>query len=220
MDKSQQKIKVLKNGPYVVTNGIPIMEKIIVNKNGKQELEEGRKLPQSDQYSLCRCGKSKNSPFCDGTHIEVEFDGTETIANTKYTHRAELVEGEGVNLLDDGRCAYGRFCHHEKGTAWELVEKSYDLECKEAAIEATVACPSGRLTAVDKEGNLIENTYEPLIEVIQDPQKGVNAGIYVKGNITIESADNVVYETRNRVALCRCGKSKNKPICDASHIGH
>ena len=30
--------------------------------------------------------------------------------------------------------------------------------------------------------------------------------------------DGKAYEIRNRVTLCRCGKSKNKPFCDASHI--
>ncbi|MEA4816345.1 MAG: CDGSH iron-sulfur domain-containing protein [Lachnospiraceae bacterium] len=27
-----------------------------------------------------------------------------------------------------------------------------------------------------------------------------------------------MYETRNRVVLCRCGKSRNKPFCDAAHV--
>jgi CDGSH-type Zn-finger protein len=39
----------------------------------------------------------------------------------------------------------------------------------------------------------------------------------VRGGITIESADGVPYEVRNRVTLCRCGRSDNKPFCDASH---
>jgi len=31
-------------------------------------------------------------------------------------------------------------------------------------------------------------------------------------------ADGRAYEVRNRVSLCRCGKSKNKPFCDGSHL--
>jgi CDGSH-type Zn-finger protein len=40
----------------------------------------------------------------------------------------------------------------------------------------------------------------------------------VRGGLAIESADGFVYEVRNRVTLCRCGRSKNKPFCDGSHI--
>ncbi|NLX72812.1 MAG: CDGSH iron-sulfur domain-containing protein, partial [Bacteroidales bacterium] len=64
----------------------------------------------------------------------------------------------------------------------------------------------------------IEPEYEPSIDIIQDCQRSVSGGIFVKGGIPIESSDGSAYEVRNRVVLCRCGKSKNKPFCDATHI--
>jgi CDGSH-type Zn-finger protein len=39
----------------------------------------------------------------------------------------------------------------------------------------------------------------------------------VRGEIPIQSADGKIYRIRNRVTLCRCGKSLNKPFCDSSH---
>jgi CDGSH-type Zn-finger protein len=33
----------------------------------------------------------------------------------------------------------------------------------------------------------------------------------------VERADGVPLETRNRVTLCRCGQSANKPLCDGTH---
>ena len=42
--------------------------------------------------------------------------------------------------------------------------------------------------------------------------------MWVKGGLRIESSDGTNYEIRNRVTLCRCGKSKNKPFCDSSHV--
>ena len=45
----------------------------------------------------------------------------------------------------------------------------------------------------------------------------MNGPIWVRGGIPIESADESIYEIRNRVALCRCGKSSNIPFCDGSH---
>jgi CDGSH-type Zn-finger protein len=39
----------------------------------------------------------------------------------------------------------------------------------------------------------------------------------VRGGIPIESANGKTYAVRNRVTLCRCGQSANKPLCDGSH---
>lgn len=216
--KNKQKIVVSKNGPYLVTGNIPLSEKIITPKGKGYELKEGRKLPQSEEYSLCRCGKSKNPPFCDGTHKSINFNGTETATNNKYMERAGLLEGPEIDLLDDGRCAFARFCHQEKGNVWQLTEESDDEESKKEAIQGACDCPTGRLTAVEKSGRMIEPVYKPSIEIVQDPEKKVSAGIFVKGNIPIESSDGETYEIRNRVALCRCGKSRNKPLCDATHV--
>ena len=47
--------------------------------------------------------------------------------------------------------------------------------------------------------------------VVRDASGGVMPGV------TVEAADGFVYETRNRMTLCRCGESANKPFCDGSH---
>lgn len=216
--KGKPQIKVIKGGPYLVTGNVPLFEKIIVSKGKCYEFNAGCELPQSDEYYLCRCGKSKNKPFCDGSHGNIGFVGTETASKEKYLDRAELIEGPGIDLLDDHRCAFGRFCHREEGNVWELVKNSDKQECISEAIIAASECPAGRLTAIDKTGEMIEPFYEPTIEIIQDPEKELSAGIFIKGNIPIESEDGIIYEIRNRAALCRCGKSVNKPFCDAAHM--
>ncbi|MEA4846126.1 MAG: CDGSH iron-sulfur domain-containing protein, partial [Clostridiaceae bacterium] len=215
---TNEKIKILKDGPYVVTGNVPLSEKIIVSKGKVYELEEGRQLPQAEEYALCRCGKSKNSPFCDGSHIKANFDGTEIASRDSYADRSEFIEGPGLDLMDDGRCAYARFCHQKNGSAWELTRESDIPENRAQAIQAASECPAGRLTAVDKSNSLIEPEYEPCIEILQDPEYKVSGPIAVKGGIPIEASDGDVYEVRNRVALCRCGHSKNKPFCDARHV--
>ena len=45
-----------------------------------------------------------------------------------------------------------------------------------------------------------------------------NGPYWVRGGIPIESADGSTYEVRARMALCRCGHSRNKPFCDGSHV--
>ena len=218
-DKKICKIKVTENGPYIVTGNVPLQEKIIVKKGRGYEYEDGRDLPQAEEYHLCRCGKSKNAPFCDGSHVTTHFVGTETASRSSYEDRADLLVGPDIALLDDNRCAFARFCHSDKGNTWSLMENSDKPEYKEKAIKTASDCPTGRLTAIDKRtGIAIEPEYEPSIDIIQDPEEEVSAGIFVKGNIPIEAADGEIYEIRNRVTLCRCGKSYNKPFCDATHI--
>ncbi|TGE34620.1 CDGSH iron-sulfur domain-containing protein [Desulfosporosinus sp. Sb-LF] len=213
-----KKLRILKNGPYIISGDIPLSEKIIVSKGKENEYKDGRELPQAQGYALCRCGKSKNPPFCDGSHEKAGFDGTEDASTAMYSDRAEKIEGPNLDLMDDNRCAFARFCHRKEGNVWELTEGSDNPNYREEAIKAASDCPAGRLVAMDKNGEAIEPEYDPSIEILQDPEKGASGPIFVKGNIPIESSDGSTYEVRNRVTLCRCGESRNKPYCDATHV--
>lgn len=217
MDKAR-KIKVIKDGPYLVTGGIPLKEKIITPHGHGYVWQDGKDLPQADTYTLCRCGKSKNHPFCDNAHTAAGFRGQETVGRQPYEQRAGVLRGPDLDLLDDNRCAFARFCHREQGEVWTLTKNSHNPELKAEAIEAAKDCPTGRLVAREKSGEIHEHPFEPCIEVIQDPQKKCSGGLYVKGYIPIEAADGETYELRNRVTLCRCGYSRSKPFCDAMHI--
>lgn len=208
----------MKNGPLLVTGNIPLSEKIIVPLARGREYRDGRALEQAETYALCRCGKSSNAPFCDGTHQKTKFNGDETASRALYKDRAEFLPGKELDLLDDNRCALAHFCYRETGNAWDLIENADDEALQKEAILAASECPAGRLTAVTKDGILIEPDYEPAIEILQDEKSGVGCGIFVKGKIPIESSDGHIYEVRNRVMLCRCGQSSNKPFCDASHV--
>lgn len=217
-DKNEKIIIIEKNGPYTVKGGIPLSEKVIRSESGVNRFVDGRHYPLQEEYSLCRCGKTKDAPYCDKTHELIDFDGTETASKKNYRDRAAIIEGEGINLMDDGRCAFARFCHRKGGDAWELTEQSGNAEARSEAVQAACDCPAGRLVVVDKNGNVIEPKYEPSIEILQDPEKYCSGGIFVKGGIPIVSADGEKYEIRNRVDLCRCGQSFNKPFCDATHV--
>jgi len=213
------KITITRDGPYLVTGGVPLYEKKITPAGRGYVYEDGRVLPQAQTYALCRCGKTKTPPFCDGMHGKAGFDGTETASRAPFQSRCKRYEGPTLLLLDDERCAFARFCHTERGDAWDLTEKSDNPACRELAVKAAIECPAGRLEVIDKvTGQTIEPQYEPAIEVLQDPDRGVSCGLFVKGGIPIEGADGALYETRNRVVLCRCGYSKIKPFCDSMHI--
>jgi 3-phenylpropionate/trans-cinnamate dioxygenase ferredoxin subunit len=58
------RIKTLKNGPYEVSGGVELLE-----------ADGTPKATNEDPIYLCRCGRSANKPFCDGTHRKVGFEG-------------------------------------------------------------------------------------------------------------------------------------------------
>src|ERR1035437_224262 len=66
---TQPQIEVTKDGPYLVSGGLPLRERWIVTNTEGDSLEyrEGKKFSATPQYALCRCGQSANKPFCDGS---------------------------------------------------------------------------------------------------------------------------------------------------------
>jgi CDGSH-type Zn-finger protein len=215
------KIKVTKDGPYIVPKVIPLKEMIIlVNENGDGiKWKVGKKYPLKKNSALCRCGESKNKPYCDGFHKEMEFNGTETADRRPYLDLAKIYDGPDLKLTDlEEICAAARFCEPQGGT-WELTEHSDDPKARELAITQTGDCPAGRIAVWEVgDGKEIEPELEPSLGLVEDPHENASGPIWVRGRIPIESADGYIYEIRNRVTLCRCGWSSNKPFCDSSHI--
>jgi CDGSH-type Zn-finger protein len=219
--KTNQKVTVTKNGPYLVSGNIPLSKTIsIVGSQGEpEEWQQGKQYPKQEKYTLCRCGKSQNKPYCDGTHIKIGFNGTEKASKKQYKDQAEIIYGPQLDLSDAKKlCSDARFCQLS-GDTWHNVERSDDLNARKIAIRTACNCPSGRLIAWDKKTKKpFEKKFQPSIEIIEDPQIKVSGPIWLKGGIELESADGSKYESRNRMTLCRCGKSNNKPFCDGSHI--
>jgi CDGSH-type Zn-finger protein len=58
------KIVVAKDGPYIVSGKVPLSIKIIApNEEGfSWDWKDGKSFGTMEEYSLCRCGHSKNSP--------------------------------------------------------------------------------------------------------------------------------------------------------------
>ncbi|MFC2024516.1 CDGSH iron-sulfur domain-containing protein [Chloroflexota bacterium] len=217
--KNKFEIKVSKNGPYIVSGGVPLSKQIVVpdDEGYAYDWREGTKYSLQAKYVLCRCGESTTMPFCDGTHAKVGFDGTETASREMYITQAKKIDGPALTLYDvEELCAVIGFCDRAGGV-WNLIEQSDEPEAKRIAIEETINCPAGRLVVRDKEGKEIEPEYEPSIGLVEDPQAGVNGPIWVRGGIPIIAAEGSIYEVRNRVTLCGCGRSANKPFCDGSH---
>ncbi len=59
-------IEVTKDGPYRITGGLPLVD----SEGAEVVRNEGSSL---EHYALCRCGHSRNKPFCSGMHWYVDF---------------------------------------------------------------------------------------------------------------------------------------------------
>jgi hypothetical protein len=99
------------------------------------------------------------------------------------------------------------------------VEKSDEETYRKIAVYEASNCPSGRLVLEDSlSGQPFEPIFEPSVSIVEDRSEGVSGPIWVKGSIPVESAAGKTYQLRNRVTLCRCGLSENKPFCDGTHV--
>jgi CDGSH-type Zn-finger protein len=215
------KINVTKNGPYIVTGKVPLATWEICNDDEGycRTWREVKRYPLQEKYALCRCGHSKNKPFCDGTHAKIHFEGTEAGDHEPFDKNAEFIRGPELTLADNKHlCVHARFCMRAGGI-WNLVKHPENQESRDIAIEEACNCPSGRLVITDNEsGKTIEPELERSIVVIEYPPRGEHGPLWLRGGIPVQSAQGKLYEVRNRVTLCRCGRSQNKPFCDGSHI--
>jgi len=129
---SENTVTVSYQGPYFIRGDLEI--------DGASEDMPGVKF----RAALCRCGASKNKPFCDNSH-------------------------EAIGFKDYGA----------------IGEKGEDLDATGGKLKVTQI----------KDGPIMLN-----------------------GSVALQASSGRIAWSGKKVALCRCGASKNKPFCDGSHI--
>src|ERR1700730_13873769 len=150
--KDSMKIVVSENGPYIVTGSVPLsIQTISPDKSGfSWDWVEGKKFAAEKTYKLCRCGRSSNKPFCDGTHAKIGFNGKETASRVPYARQTEVFEGASLILSDaENLCAFARFCD-PGGKIWSVIEEK-DPKSRELAVREANHCPAGRLVVYDEQ---------------------------------------------------------------------
>lgn len=212
-------ITVLENGPYLIAGAPPLhVQSIERNETGHSwTYRNGRSFEVKDKVSLCRCGHSRNKPYCDGSHARAGVDLTETASFAPMLSGAQEIDGPGYSLTDNEHyCAYARFCDNGE-RIWNEVQIE-GREHTELAVYMAHQCPAGRLLIWDqRSGEPVETPLRPSLSLLQDPEMNVSGPLVARGGIRVQSANGQTYEVRNRQALCRCGASSNKPFCDGSH---
>lgn len=215
MAEEAPRITVTPNGPYHVRGGVRLVRKApVVSEHGEPlTWQTGAPVPAGDTFALCRCGRSANKPFCDGSHARTGFDGTETAPTAPSSERQRGLRGKGIHVRDDeSLCVHAGFCGNRVTNVWKMVRDTGDTQVRAQLMAMVERCPSGRLTyALEPDGPAIEPDLPVEIGLIED------GPLWVVGGIPVTRADGQELEARNRVTLCRCGASKNKPLCDGSH---
>jgi len=217
-NSSPYRIRIAARGPYRVSGGVLLVQRYAAMSTYGEPLEWDpvgqvvEAAPVRQGYSLCRCGQSKNKPFCDGSHDEVAFDYELVADRSPGSTRRVVYRGVGVVMTDDtSLCMSSGFCGTRFTKVWQMIEATADPEVLARLMRMVSNCPSGRLEYALEDGVLVEPGYLLSIATI------VDGPLWVRGGIPIEAPDGFVYEVRNRVTLCRCGRSSNMPFCDNTH---
>ncbi len=207
------RISVRRDGPYIVEGGVPLVRKSAVVSEGGEPLtwRKESSIEVDEGYRLCRCGQSSHKPFCDGTHSRVRFDGDETAPIEPSVDRRTRLVGTTITLTDDRLlCQSAGFCENLVDSVWDMVERTDDIQVRFQLMHMVEQCPSGRLVY-----ELADGPLEP--DVPREVSVTKDGPYWVTGEIDVILSDGRTLETRNRVTLCRCGQSSNKPLCDGTH---
>ena len=107
-------IRVVKDGPLLVTGQVTLRKATIVHKDPDHYVyRDDGVIPHDDKFILCRCGKSPIQPFCD-RKAHHGWDGTEALWDEPFESRAKVYEGNGLVLYDDyDMCCLARFCQRD-----------------------------------------------------------------------------------------------------------
>ena len=201
------KIACLPNGPYYLLNNpepapIPNLRRA-----------SGAPCITASGVALCRCGGSKNKPFCDGTHSANGFRDASTADPAK--NRRKEYAGKKVTILDNrALCSHAAFCTDELKEVFRHHDHPW-IDPDGAAVEKIIAtirkCPSGALGyAID--GVEAEPPQRPPMVTVTD-----HGPYAIIGGIELLGVDFGAGASKEHYTLCRCGASKNKPFCDGSH---
>ena len=114
------------------------------------------------------------------------------------------------------RCIHAAECVHGRPEVFDPNQKPWidpEQAGADAIAEVVVRCPTGALTFTRKDGGAEEATptHNKVTIAAQGP-------LFARGDLRVETPDGEMLLEDTRVALCRCGLSKNKPFCDNSHL--
>ena len=164
--------------------------------------------------ALCRCGASKNKPYCDGSHSSSGFDDAKSTERTPD----ELLTYEGREIT----VHYNRLLCSKAYECGRRLERVFDttrdpwIDPNQGSVAEIIdvvrACPSGALS-YQVAGKLTRHEVAEGCAI--ETEKN---GPYRVRNVALKNDDWSSGACKDKYSLCRCGASMNKPFCDGSHV--
>lgn len=196
-NKNCTTITPLKNGPLRI-EGLKILEAI-----------DGQ-IQTTQEMLLCRCGQSKNKPFCDGLHVACDFKDKR---GENEDDKRLIFPGDPITIYENvAICSHAGYCPNGKPDKWRpKIHNSGFTD--EQLIEKIKKCPSGALSyARGMTEHRNPNAGRPQrIRIRKD------GPLEIEGGIELRNAEWGECASREHYTLCRCGASKMKPFCDGTH---
>jgi CDGSH-type Zn-finger protein len=213
------RIVPLRNGPYYLINDPN--PKVVYNL---QDFK-GEALSTIVGIALCRCGSSKNKPFCDGTHSVVGFSSANKVVEENEDKKITIKDkrrdyaGKKIVVHDNRKiCSHAAECVKNLPSVFRLNSRPWinpEGSNVNDLIDTIRKCPSGALSySIDgvEHRDPVEHR-DATITVLKNGPYHITGGIELIGD-DIQFGEGA---SKEHYTLCRCGASENKPFCDGQH---
>lgn len=173
----------------------------------------GEKFDVQPVVALCRCGHSKNKPYCDGSHNDIGFSSEPAPERTPDELR--VFKGKQLDVhYNRLLCSHAGECGKRLKAVFDTTRDPWiapDNATPDQIRDTVKACPSGALSWSEPGGTAMHICGDaPEIAIEHNGPFRVTR-IQLASGVKAEGA------SEDKYVLCRCGASKNKPFCDGSH---
>ena len=174
---AKPKIACLPNGPYYLLNDMQAAPVPNLRRASGEACATVRGV------ALCRCGASKNKPFCDGTHSTIGFNDRNTADPGKNQRKSYI--GKGITILDNRAiCSHAAFCTDELKSVFRQHDEPW-IDPDGAEVREIIAtirkCPSGALSYAIDGVEAEPPQRAPMVTVTENGPYAVTGGIELLG---------------------------------------
>jgi CDGSH-type Zn-finger protein/uncharacterized Fe-S cluster protein YjdI len=131
------------------------------------------------------------------------------MAVKEYATREIVVSYDASRCIHAAECVRGAPAVFDPNARPWIQPENADPEHVASVV---LRCPTGALTVRRADGTPIETP-----ESVNRLAVAAAGPLYLRGRVVFDGGAHASQVEYTRVALCRCGLSKNKPFCDNSH---